>query len=112
MLTVDSVQITGFNCQGLGGAFASTEVTSDGKASGTLTFTWFSSPSSSGAHTTYGAPTVVTLSKGQTDVKTTETHDFSDAPPAYWGVEVTTDPAAASGNGTSETLFGPGCEIQ
>lgn len=112
VLTVDSVQITAFNCQGLTGAYATAEVTSDGKAPGTLTFTWFSSPSSSGAHTPYGTPTVVTLNQGQTDVKATEMHDFSSAPPAYWGVEVTTDPAAASGNGTSETLFGPDCEIQ
>jgi serine/threonine-protein kinase len=112
VLTVASVQITAFGCQGTTGAFATAEVSSDGKASGTLTFTWFSSPSSSGAHTTYGAPTVVTLNQGQTDVKVTEMRDFSSAPPAYWGVEVTTDPAAGSGNGTSDTLFGPSCEIQ
>jgi serine/threonine-protein kinase len=112
VLTVDSVQITAFNCQDLTGAYATVEVTSDGKAPGSLTFTWFSSPTATGAHTTYGAPTVVTLDQGQTDVTVTKTQDFSTAPPAYWGVEVTTDPAAASGNGTSETLFGPGCEIQ
>jgi serine/threonine-protein kinase len=112
VLTVDSVRITAFNCQGRTGAYATAEVTSDGKAAGTLTFTWFSSPSAAGAHTTVGSPTVVTLNKGQTDVKVTEMQDFSSAPPAYWGVEVTTDPAAASGNGSSETLFGPNCEIQ
>jgi serine/threonine-protein kinase len=92
--------------------YATVEVKSDGKASGTLTFTWFSSPSASGTHTTYGTPTVVQLSKGQTDVSTTKMDDFSGAPPAYWGVEVTTDPAATSGNGTSDTVFGPNCEIQ
>jgi serine/threonine-protein kinase len=112
VLTVDSVRINAFNCQGRTGAYATVEVTSDGKASGTLTFTWFSSPSSSGARTTYGAPTVVTLSQGQTDVTVTKMDDFSSAPPAYWGVEVTTDPAAASGNGASESLYGPNCEIQ
>ncbi|MBR7829274.1 serine/threonine protein kinase [Actinospica sp. MGRD01-02] len=111
-LTVDSVQITVLGCQGLTGAYATVQVTSDGKASGTLTFTWFSSPSSSGAHTADGTPTVVSLAQGQTSVKATEMHDFSNAPPAYWGVEVTTDPAAASGNGSSETLYGPNCEIQ
>lgn len=111
-LTVDSVQITGFGCQGRTGAYAIAQVTSDGKASGTLTFTWFSSPSASGAHTTDGTPTVVSLAQGQTTVKATEMHDFSSAPPTYWGVEVTTDPAAASGNGSSETVYGPNCEIQ
>jgi hypothetical protein len=54
----------------------------------------------------------VTLNKGQTNMQATKMQDFSSAPPAYWGVEVTTDPAAASGNGTSETVFGPNCEIQ
>lgn len=112
VLTVHSVQITAYGCQARTGMYATVEVKSDGKASGTLTFTWFSSPSASGAHTTYGTPTVVTLAKGQTDVSTTKMDDFSSAPPAYWGVEVTTDPAAASGNGTSDTVFGPNCEIQ
>ena len=108
VLTVDSVQITAFNCEGTE-AYATAEVTSDGKASGTLTFTWFSSPSASGAHTAYGAPTAVTLDEGQTDVQVREMQNFSGAPPAYWGVEVTTDPAAGSGNGSSETLLGPEC---
>lgn len=112
VLTVNSVQITSYGCQARTGMYATVEVKSDGKASGTLTFTWFSSPSASGAHTTYGTPTVVQLAKGQTDVTKTEMDDFSSAPPAYWGVEVTTDPAAASGNGTSVTVFGPNCEIQ
>jgi eukaryotic-like serine/threonine-protein kinase len=112
VLTVNSVQITAFNCQGLTGLYATAEVKSDGKASGSLTFTWFTSPSATGAHTAYGSPTVVQLAQGQTDVTVTKTHDFSSAPPTYWGVEVTTDPAAGSGNGTSETLLGPTCEIQ
>jgi tRNA A-37 threonylcarbamoyl transferase component Bud32 len=112
VLTVNSVQITASGCQARTGMNATVEVKSDGKASGTLTFTWFSSPSSSGTHTTYGTPTVVQLAKGQTDVTTTKMDDFSSAPPAYWGVEVTTDPAAASGNRTSATVYGPNCEIQ
>jgi serine/threonine-protein kinase len=112
VLTVNSVQITASGCQARTGMYATVDVKSDGKAAGRLTFTWFSSPTSSGAHTTYGTPTVVTLAKGQTDVSTTKMDDFSSAPPAYWGVEVTTDPAAASGNGTSATVFGPNCEIQ
>jgi serine/threonine-protein kinase len=112
VLTVNSVAINAFGCQGRTGIYATVEVKSDGKASGTLTFTWFSSTSDSGAHTAYGSPTVVTLSAGQTDVTQTEEQDFSSTTNAYWGVEVTTSPSAASGNGTSDILFGTNCEIQ
>ncbi|HET9168389.1 MAG TPA: serine/threonine-protein kinase [Actinospica sp.] len=112
VLTVNSVQITGFGCQARTGIYAIAEVKSDGKAAGTLTFTWFSSATAGGARTTYGTPTVVTLAKGQTDVKSTEMQDFSGTTSPYWGVEVTTSPAAGSGNGTSDSLFGTNCEIQ
>jgi hypothetical protein len=112
VLTVHSVQINAYGCQARTGMYATAEVKSDGKASGTLTFTWLSSPSASGSQTPYGTATVVTLSKGQTDVTVTKTYDFSGAPPAYWGVTVTTDPSAGTGNGTSDTVFGPTCEIQ
>jgi serine/threonine-protein kinase len=111
-LNVRSVTITALGCQGRYGIYATADVKTDGAASGTLYFTWFYSDSANGRVTDL-PPTLVTLSPGQTDVQATKIGDFSGhLGSTYWGVQISTDPAAASGNGSSQTLVGSTCQLQ
>ncbi|MGW2516208.1 serine/threonine-protein kinase [Streptomyces sp. NPDC001617] len=86
---------------------ASVSVTTDGAADGTLYLSWYVSDSA-GAVGTVVATDSVALPKGKTQISNRYPHSF--AIPTrydYLGVEVTTDPAADSGNGSFQSTAAP-----
>ncbi|MFF4259278.1 serine/threonine-protein kinase [Streptomyces sp. NPDC001663] len=86
---------------------ASVSVTTDGAADGTLYLNWYVSDSP-GAVGTVVATDPVALPEGKTQIAGRYTHAF--AIPTrydYLGVQVTTDPAADSGNGSFQSTAAP-----
>jgi serine/threonine-protein kinase len=99
-------------CSGRTGITVDVQVSSDGAAAGTLVLEWYGATSPTGARTVVDTQSIV-LAKGATTVSSRYSYSFSGATQSdYWGVAVSTQPAAATGNGSSEYLFGPTCEIQ
>lgn len=113
VLRVISVAITSYTCQP-SGTTAVVDVNTDGAATGTMYLTWYYSDSNGSSGTT--ASTVpVTLPQGKTTVDGTYSFDFAAVGAGgagYWGLSVSTDPAAIRGNGTYRTVFAPNCQIQ
>jgi serine/threonine-protein kinase len=89
---------------------ASVTVQTNGAADGTLTLSWFTSSSATAVGTVV-ATDPVSLPKGQTQVSGRYTHTFTTPERSpYLGVEVSTSPAADSGNGSFVTVSAPaGC---
>ncbi len=86
---------------------ASVTVISDGAADGTLTLSWFHSNSARTAGAVVSTEPVP-LAKGKTQSSGRYTHTFSvpDSHP-YLGVQISTSPAADSGNGSFATIPAP-----
>lgn len=89
---------------------ASVTVQTNGAADGTLTLSWFTSSSATAVGTVV-ATDPVSLPKGQTQVSGRYAHTFTTPERSpYLGVEVSTSPAADSGNGSFVTVSAPaGC---
>ena len=87
-------------------------VKSDGAAAGTLYLTWYYTTTAGGARTVVETDPVV-LPKGKTTVtnSTPYYHNFGGEG-VYWGLKVSTIPAAARGNNTTQTVLAQGCAIQ
>ncbi|MFG1811347.1 serine/threonine-protein kinase [Streptomyces sp. NPDC049040] len=107
-LHVTSVAVARLDCDGTAGVVAAVTVRSNGTADGTLTLTWFDSRTASRR----GAVTVATgtarLPAGKTSFTGTYPHDFGADRSAYWGLAVSTDPAADTGDGSFLTV--PACD--
>lgn len=106
-LHVVSVSVPRFGCSGNSSytAIATVTVQSDGAAAGTLTLSWFHSSTKGPRGSTTVATESVPLAQGQQSFTATYSHDFggSDQYP-YWGVSVSTTPAADSGNGSYQVV--------
>ncbi|MER6082329.1 serine/threonine-protein kinase [Streptomyces sp. NPDC001833] len=86
---------------------ASVSATTDGAADGTLYLKWFVSDSA-GALGTVVATDSVALPKGKTQISNRYPHSFAiPTRYGYLGVQVTTDPAADSGNGSFQSTAAP-----
>jgi serine/threonine-protein kinase len=108
---VRSVSITKYGCSGNHGASAIVEVTSDGAATGTLYLAWYYTDANGGQHSVSTSP--VTIPKGQTDfVNSTPYYQGFGDQGTYWGLTVSTNPAATRGNGSTTTVLAATCEIQ
>lgn len=113
-LHISSVGITQFGCSGRVGAYATVRVQSDGAAAGTLFLSWFTSTTADGPESVVQRQSVA-LPQGKTDFSGTYSFDFTDAgygSATYWGLAVSTSPTAQSGDGSSQSLVGPNCQIQ
>jgi serine/threonine-protein kinase len=112
-LHVISVSIPRFTCSGSGSytALGTVTVQSDGAADGTLTLSWFHGI----AKGTRGSVTVaaesVPLTKGQQSFSGTYSHYFGSDTYPYWGLAVSTNPAADSGNGSYQVVAACGPTI-
>jgi serine/threonine-protein kinase len=108
-LHVTSVNIARLTCSGTSSytPLAAVTVQSDGAAAGTLTLTWIHSTSKESRGTTVATESVA-LKKGQTSSTVTYSHDFGyyDVYP-YWGLAVSTTPAAGTGNSSYQLI--PAC---
>jgi len=110
VLHVRSVAITKFGCSGNHGVGATVAVTSDGAAAGTLYLAWYYTDAN-GAQHSVGASSV-TIPKGQTDfVNATAYFQSFGNQGVYWGLTVSTNPAATRGNGSTSTVLAAACEI-
>ncbi len=108
-LRVTSVSITSSGCSGSTGFQATVDVVSNGAATGKLELTWYYTLVSGGARTPV-ANDAVTLPKGKTEVSNTYSHVMGSG--VYWGVAVSTVPAAATGQGSTATVLVARCAIQ
>jgi serine/threonine-protein kinase len=107
---VDSVALSQSTCKGTDGMQALVTVRSDGAAAGTLTLTWFHSTTPDRRGAVVVATVPVTLAAGQETLSTTYAHVFGASDPyPYWGLAVSTDPAAASGQDSAELVDGTSC---
>ncbi|MEU4359248.1 serine/threonine-protein kinase [Streptomyces virginiae] len=107
-LRVLAVSLSQFGCYGKFGTESVASVKSDGAAGGTLILTWFHS------NTRGVGPTVatdrITIPAGQTAFSGRYAHTFGTSDPyPYWGVRVSSDPAAATGTGMYKVLFADDC---
>jgi eukaryotic-like serine/threonine-protein kinase len=98
------------SCSGRAGITVLVDVSSDGAATGTLTLLWYTSDTPSGARTPVDTQPI-TLPQGKTTVSNSYSYDFPSGA-GYWGVAVSTQPTADSGNGSSQYLLAATCEIQ
>ncbi len=106
-LHVISVDIPAFGCSPNTGYTAAGTVTvrSDGAADGTLTLSWFHSRSKSLRGSEVVASQTVRLTAGQSSYSESFSHDFdSTDPEPYWGLQVSTSPAADSGDGSYQVV--------
>ncbi len=97
-------------CYGRGGITVAVNVSSNGAAAGTLTLQWYTSDTPTGARTVIDNQPI-TLPQGQTSVSNKYSYSFPTNA-SYWGVAVFTQPAADSGDGSSQYMLAATCEIQ
>ena len=104
---VSSVAVTGFTCSaGSHTATATVQVKYDGSAAGTLHLTWWRSASGKPQGAVTMTPQTAKFPKGATGYSFTDKFTFkADQGHPYIGLTVSTDPAAAAGNGS----YGVGC---
>ncbi|WP_225849299.1 serine/threonine-protein kinase [Streptomyces sp. HPF1205] len=106
-LHVVSVSIPRFGCSGNSGytAVATVTVQSDGAAAGTLTLSWFHSATKDPRGGATVSTQSVRFAEGQRSFTATYSYDFGggDTYP-YWGLTVSTTPAADSGNGSYQVV--------
>ncbi|MBM9438451.1 serine/threonine-protein kinase [Actinacidiphila bryophytorum] len=104
-LHVTSVSVTQALCSGADGMQAQVTVDSDGAAAGTLVLTWFHNmtPDMQGATTV--ATVSVPLAAGQRTLSKTFSHVFGTADTFdVWGLQVSTSPAAGSGQNSFQVV--------
>jgi serine/threonine protein kinase len=108
-LHVRSVSITSYGCSA-NEVDATVQVQSDGAATGTLTLTWYYTAANGAKHTVKTAS--VTIPKGQATFVNSKPYyyDFSNVG-VYWGLTVSTTPAAIRGNNSTSTVLAASCEI-
>ncbi|PWK64489.1 serine/threonine-protein kinase [Streptomyces sp. CG 926] len=103
-----AVSLSQYGCYGKFGGQTVASVKTDGVATGTLILTWFHS------NTQGPGPIVatdrITIPAGQTSFSRTYAHSFGVGDPyPYWGVQVSSSPAAATGSGTYKVLHADDC---
>ncbi|MFF4449459.1 protein kinase [Streptomyces sp. NPDC001502] len=103
-----AVSLSQYGCSGKFGTQAVASVKSDGVSAGTLILTWFH------GNTRGLGPIVatdrITIPAGQTSFSKTYAHTFGSGDPfPYWGVQVSSDPAPATGSGTYKVLYADDC---
>ncbi|MFJ7590028.1 protein kinase [Streptomyces sp. NPDC097617] len=103
-----AVSLSQYGCSGRFGTQAVASVKTDGASTGTLILTWFHS------NTRGPGPAVatdrITLPAGQSSFSKTYAHSFGSGDPyLYWGVEVSSSPAPATGGGTYKVLHADDC---
>ncbi|MFJ6485940.1 protein kinase [Streptomyces sp. NPDC091682] len=103
-----AVSLSQYGCSGKFGTQAVASVKTDGASTGTLILTWFHS------NTRGPGPAVatdrITIPAGQTSFSKTYAHTFGPSDPfPYWGVQVSSSPAAATGTGTYKVLYADDC---
>ncbi len=82
---------------------------SDGAAAGTLYLAWYYTDAN-GRHS--DGTDSVTIPKGQTDfINSAAYYHYFGTQGEYWGLTVSTNPAAAQGNGSTPTTLAASCEI-
>jgi serine/threonine-protein kinase len=107
---VRSVAIDKYGCSGNHGASAIVAVTSDGAAAGTLYLAWYYTDANGAQHSI--GTDAITIPKGQTDfVNSTAYFKSFGTQGVYWGLSVSTNPAATRGNGSTATVLAATCEI-
>ncbi|HEU5425248.1 MAG TPA: serine/threonine-protein kinase [Actinocrinis sp.] len=110
VLHVRSVSINKYGCSGNHGASAIVDVTSDGAATGTLYLSWYYTDANGAQHSI--GTDAITIPKGRTDfVNSTAYFKSFGTQGVYWGLSVSTKPAAARGNGSTATVLAASCEI-
>jgi hypothetical protein len=100
---VSSVAFTGFRCTGgrHRTATATVQVRYDGTAAGTLHLTWWRGAGASPQGAVMMTPQTARFPAGSVSYTFTDSFTFTaDSRHPYVGLTVTTDPAAASGNGS------------
>jgi tRNA A-37 threonylcarbamoyl transferase component Bud32 len=109
-LSVTAVAVTSYECAVSGGGIqAVVDVKGNGAAAGTLTLTWYYSASDDGRRVTL-ATDKVAVPKGMTDVSNPYYQNFDSVSTAdYWGLSVSTSPAAATGDDSFKTIQGGSC---
>ncbi len=106
-----ALSITKFGCSGNHFASAIVDVLSDGAAPGTLTLNWYYTDANGGNHTISTVP--VTIPAGKTDfVNSTPYYGNFGTQGVYWGLMVSSTPAATRGNNSTATVLAATCEIQ
>ncbi|WP_327733622.1 serine/threonine protein kinase [Streptomyces nojiriensis] len=103
-----AVYLSQYGCSGKFGTQAVASVKTDGASTGTLILTWFHS------NTRGPGPAVatdrITIPAGQASFSKTYAHTFGPGDPyLYWGVQVSSSPAAATGTGTYKVLYADDC---
>ena len=87
------------------------EVKSNGAATGTLHLTWYYTATNGGPRTVVATDSVA-LPQGTTDVVNSSPYYHTFSKGAYWGLRVSTSPAAARGDNSVTTVLATGCSIQ
>lgn len=106
-LHVSLVQIGNLSCDGPTGIAGSVSIRGDGAADGTLTLSWFH-VDANGASTVV-ATEPVPIPAGKTSFSGTYPHDFGKDTGLYWGLSVATEPAADTGQGSSDQVSSRTC---
>ncbi|MER6254647.1 protein kinase [Streptomyces sp. NPDC001584] len=103
-----AVSLSQYGCSGKFGTQAVASVKSDGVSTGTLILKWFHSTSRGLGPIV--ATDRITIPAGQTSFSKTYAHTFGSGDPfPYWGVQVSSDPAPATGSGTYKVLYADDC---
>lgn len=103
-----AVSLSQYGCYGKFGTQAVASVKSDGVSTGTLILTWFHGNSRGLGPIV--ATDRITIPAGQTSFSKTYAHTFGSGDPfPYWGVQVSSDPAPATGSGTYKVLHADDC---
>lgn len=106
---VDSVAVDSVGCDTANGIQASITVRTNGAAGGVLRLTWIHGNTSGSGSS--AATEEIVLPQGQRQFQQTYRHAFGSADAyLYWGVRVSTTPAAASGEGTQKTVYADSCD--
>jgi hypothetical protein len=106
------VAITFYGCDGNASIVADVSVVTNGAAAGTLTLDWYVNDGNVSSGKTVHTETV-TLPQVQTTMTARYIGNFADySTTLYWGLNVATDPAAATGNHSFETIDAENCQIQ
>lgn len=106
---MDSVAVDSVGCDTANGIQASITVRTNGVAGGTLHLTWIHG-NTSGTGSSAATEEIV-LPQGQRQFQQTFRHAFGSADAyLYWGVRVSTTPAAASGEGAQKTVYADSCD--
>ena len=112
VLKIISVTITKLSCVTANSSelAATVDVKTNGIAGGTLDLAWWDN-STGQAPFRFGNKQAITVPAGKTDFSATYDNIFDADTTLHWGLQVTTTPAAATGNGSFTSLVGTSCIV-